>query len=177
MTVIVAPGSDSSYTNLGYMVLGAVIEAVSGQSYEDYVIEHVLILANMPQTNFLYTDAMQDHEASGSQPLINFYTPMLPFLMDLKPLVRERDGKILWLNRVYLDVTPSSGLLGSAKDVGQLMKNLLTSETLLSDESKTAMLPTGDLPGEHPLGWAEYELGERSWVQHPGGGPGLQLQG
>ena len=168
-----APGSDSSYTNLGYMVLGAVIEAVSGQSYEDYVIEHVLILANMPQTNFLYTDAMQDHEASGSQPLINFYTPMLPFLMDLKPLVRERDGKILWLNRVYLDVTPSSGLLGSAKDVGQLMKNLLTSETLLSDESKTAMLPTGDLPGEHPLGWAEYELGERSWVQHPGGGPGF----
>jgi D-alanyl-D-alanine carboxypeptidase len=168
-----APGSDSSYTNLGYMVLGAVIEAVSGQSYEDYVIEHVLMPANMPQTNFLYTDAMQDHEALGSQPLINFYTPMLPFLMDLKPLVRERDGKILWLNRVYLDVTPSSGLIGSAKDVGELMKNLLTSETLLSDESKAAMLPTGNLPGERPLGWAEYELGERPWVQHPGGGPGF----
>jgi D-alanyl-D-alanine carboxypeptidase len=168
-----APGSDSSYTNFGYMVLGAVIEAVSGESYEDYVIEHILRPANMPQTNFLYTDTMQDHEASGSHPLVNFYTPMLPFLMDMKPLVRERDGKILWLNRVYLDVTPSSGLIGSANDVGELMKNLLASETLLSDESKTAMLPTGELPGERPLGWAEYELGERPWVQHPGGGPGF----
>ncbi|MEJ2710817.1 MAG: serine hydrolase [Anaerolineales bacterium] len=87
-----APGSDSSYSNLGYMVLGAVIEAVSGQSYENYVIEHVLKPANMSQTNFLYTDTMQKHEAFGSQPLINLYTPMLLFLMDIKPLIRERGG-------------------------------------------------------------------------------------
>ena len=168
-----APGSDSSYSNLGYMVLGAVIEAVSGQSYENYVIEHVLKPANMSQTNFLYTDTMQKHEAFGSQPLINLYTPMLLFLMDIKPLIREREGKVLWLNRVYLDVTPSSGLIGSANDVGKLMKNLITSETLLSDASKTAMLPTGNLPGERPLGWAEYELSKRPWIQHQGGGPGF----
>jgi CubicO group peptidase (beta-lactamase class C family) len=116
---------------------------------------------------------MQTHEAVGSQPLMNFYTPMLPFIMDMKPLLRERDGKIFWLNRVYLDVTPSSGLIGSANNAGELMKNLLTSETLLSDESKTAMLSIGELPGERPLGWAEYELGERPWVQHQGGGPGF----
>ena len=35
------------------------------------------------------------------------------------------------------------------------------------------MLPTGDLPGERPLGWAEYEIGERPWIQHQGGGPGF----
>jgi len=168
-----APGSDSSYSNFGYMVLGAVIEAVSRQSYEEYVIEHILTPANMTQTNFLYTDSMQEHEAMGSHPLVNIYTPMLPFLLDMKPLVREREGKILWFSRLYLDVTPSSGLIGSANDVGELMKNLLTSEVLLSEESKKAMLPTGDLPGERSLGWAEYEVGERPWIQHQGGGPGF----
>jgi len=167
------PGSDAAYTNFGYMILGAVIEAVAGQSYEDYVIENVLTPANMPQTNFLYTDVMQAHEAAGTQPLMNFYTPLLPFIMDTKPLFRERDGKIFWLNRVYIDATPCTGLIGSANEVGELMKNLLTSETLLSAESKTAMLPTGELPGERPLGWAEYKLGERPWMQHQGGGPGF----
>jgi CubicO group peptidase (beta-lactamase class C family) len=53
------------------------------------------------------------------------------------------------------------------------MKNLVSSETLLSAESKNSMLPTGNLPAERPLGWAEYEFGERPWVQHPGGGPGF----
>lgn len=168
-----APGSASSYSNFGYMVLGAVIETVSGQSYEEYVVEHILTPANMSQTNFLYTDSMQEHEAMGSHPLVSMYTPMLPFLLDMKPLVRTQEGKILWFNRLYLDVTPSSGLIGSTNDVGELMKNLLTSEILLSEESKSAMLPTGNLPGERPLGWAEYELGERPWVQHQGGGPGF----
>lgn len=36
------PGTRSSYSNMGYMFLGKVIEAVSGQSYETFVINHVL---------------------------------------------------------------------------------------------------------------------------------------
>ena len=36
------PGTRSSYSNMGYMFLGKVISAVSGQSYEDYVTNEVL---------------------------------------------------------------------------------------------------------------------------------------
>ncbi len=36
------PGSRSSYSNMGYMFLSKVIEAVSGKSYEDYVVNDVL---------------------------------------------------------------------------------------------------------------------------------------
>lgn len=91
----------------------------------------------------------------------------------MNTLVIEREGKILWLQRMYLDVTPSSGLIGSTNDVGALMKTLLNTDTLLSDESEKAMLPTGEAPAGHPLGWAEYELKDRPWLQHLGGGPGF----
>ena len=37
-----APGSRSAYSNLGYCILGLLIEKVSGTSYERYVREHVL---------------------------------------------------------------------------------------------------------------------------------------
>ncbi len=36
------PGTDSKYSNYGYIVLGEVIEKASGQTYEKYVKEHVL---------------------------------------------------------------------------------------------------------------------------------------
>jgi CubicO group peptidase (beta-lactamase class C family) len=36
------PGTRSSYSNMGYMFLGKVIEAVTGKSYEDFVINDVL---------------------------------------------------------------------------------------------------------------------------------------
>src|SRR5262249_18353428 len=36
------PGTDIQYSNLGYIVLGEVIEKASGTSYEKYVKEHIL---------------------------------------------------------------------------------------------------------------------------------------
>src|SRR5690606_2247501 len=107
-----APGNKARYTNLGYMVLGAVIEAVSGQTYGGYVTEHILHPLGMSQTGFLYTPAMRVHEASGSQPVVHLFTPLLPFLLDTNALFRERAGRTLWMNRVYIDPLPSSGLIG-----------------------------------------------------------------
>jgi CubicO group peptidase (beta-lactamase class C family) len=36
------PGSSYAYSNFGFLVLGRVIEKVSGQKYEDFIREHVL---------------------------------------------------------------------------------------------------------------------------------------
>jgi len=47
------PGTEFSYSNDGYSLLGAIIERVSGQSYESYLKEHVLEPAGMKHTVFL----------------------------------------------------------------------------------------------------------------------------
>jgi N-acyl-D-amino-acid deacylase len=41
------PGTDSKYSNFGYIVLGEVIAKVSGQPYEQYVRDHVLVPAGL----------------------------------------------------------------------------------------------------------------------------------
>lgn len=46
------PGSDFEYSNYGFLLLGAVVEAVSGQSYYDYVAEHIFAPAGMTATRF-----------------------------------------------------------------------------------------------------------------------------
>ncbi len=46
------PGSQDSYSNYGFIVLGRIIEAVSGQSYYAYVEEHILGPVGMTGTGF-----------------------------------------------------------------------------------------------------------------------------
>jgi CubicO group peptidase (beta-lactamase class C family) len=46
------PGSRFGYSNSGYVALGAIIEAVTGQNYYDYVREHVFKPARMKQTGW-----------------------------------------------------------------------------------------------------------------------------
>jgi D-alanyl-D-alanine carboxypeptidase len=47
-----APGTETHYSNAGYIVLGLVIEAVSGEEYYKYVEEHVLKPAGMARSGF-----------------------------------------------------------------------------------------------------------------------------
>lgn len=162
-----------AYSNLGYMVLGAIIEKVSGKPYEDYIKECILTPLGMKNTGFLYSSQMSGKIAAGSHPIASIYSPLLPFLLDMKILVKERNGSIYWFNRMYLDVTPPSGLIGSAHEAALLAQALLSKDELLSPESHLLLRPEGSNPTERPLGWAEFNTADRVWVQHSGGGPGF----
>lgn len=47
-----APGKGQAYSNYGYTVLGAIIEAVSGEPYFDYIQKHVFDPAGMSGSGF-----------------------------------------------------------------------------------------------------------------------------
>lgn len=171
------PGSKAVYGNLNYMVLGAVIETVSGQLYEDYVIQNILSPLGMDQTNFVYNPEMSVYEAAGSIPLVHFFTPLLPTLLDTNALVRERDGRLLWMNRVYIEATPSTGLIGSAPDAAKLMmaylnRGTLNGQLILSPESISTLTNPPPINGRG-LGWAMGESDGEPYLEHGGGGPGF----
>ena len=46
------PGSKADYSNYGFILLGAVIERVSGQAYQDYIQENVFDPAEMTNASF-----------------------------------------------------------------------------------------------------------------------------
>lgn len=53
------PGEKFDYSNVGYSVLGIVIEIVSGQEYEQYVYQHLFKPAGMADTGYLIPDWSQ----------------------------------------------------------------------------------------------------------------------
>jgi D-alanyl-D-alanine carboxypeptidase len=49
-SLLFEPGTSTAYSNGGYVVLGAIIERVSGKLYHDYLSEHVFDPAGMTRT-------------------------------------------------------------------------------------------------------------------------------
>ena len=173
------PGEKAGYSNFGYMVLGALIEAVSGQTYEEYVVDNILLPLDMQNTNFIYTESMAQNEATGSQHLVDQYTPFI-LILNLSYMIRERVGLRAWLERVYNDQTSPTGLIGSVTDVAQFMMaylngggSILKPETisLMNNVSETLSSPGDSARG---LGWeAHLTTDGRRYLTHSGGGPGF----
>ena len=186
--LIFEPGDHAEYSNVGYMALGAIIETVSGQRYEDYVVEQIVQPLGMINTNFVYTAEMLANAAVGSHPVVSLESVLLPFLYDdLGEYIRERaDGKI-WFNRFYADSNPPTGLIGPATDLARFMVafqnqgeldgvRILSPETvmMMTYESHLVSVDTGqtDAPFQG-LGWHVYQPEERMYISHGGGGPGF----
>jgi CubicO group peptidase (beta-lactamase class C family) len=181
------PGDHAQYTNIGYMVLGAIIEKVTGQTYEDYIREHVLKPLAMNHTDFLYTNEMEQYEAAGSHPVFNAMTPLLPFVAG--SYIREISGKHLWLERIYNDQTPPTGLIGSATDAACLVaaylnEGELDGRRILSPVSISRMTREGHIKRANDttknrwqgIGWQIYDDKGLLILRHSGGGPGFSTE-
>lgn len=59
------PGTRRRYSNGGYIVLGAIIEALSGQDYYSYVREHIFKPAGMENSDAYELDALPANVATG----------------------------------------------------------------------------------------------------------------
>jgi CubicO group peptidase (beta-lactamase class C family) len=189
------PGSEGVYTNVGYYTLASVIEQVTGQSYEEYVVEHVLDPLGMVNTRFEYTDAMLANEGVGAHPMADIQTLFVPIMSPPWPsdYIREYDDGWIWLQRFLFDGNAPSGLIGPAPEKARLVAAILNGGELeggriLSEESVDTMLnerhveagssPEADEYSDfdemvHGIGWFVVRDGGRLHHSHTGGGPGF----
>lgn len=172
------------YSNLGYLLLGAVIEAVTTSTYEDYVSRHILAPLQMRRSHFYYEEAFAPGtlHAPGSHPddLLAF---IASFGLDLDTLGRECTDRRWWFRYFSPDLTPPSGLISTPSDMARFARMLLglgtlDGQRLLSPASVQHMLepqvpvsssPAGDLPG--------YAFGHSWFITRDPRGRALLLHG
>jgi CubicO group peptidase (beta-lactamase class C family) len=159
------PGARFSYSNTGFMVLGAVIEKVSGQDYFEYVREHVYRPVGM-----VGTDAYEmDHDTPN---LAIGYTSEVP-----------ESGKLgsRKKNNLFLHVVKGGPAGGGFSTVEDLLRfaTALTGHKLLDEKHTETVLSgkvkTGRGDGDAMYGYGffvETDHGTRV-VGHGGGFPGI----
>ncbi len=64
-TLLSHPGTKYDYSSSGFVILGLIIESVSGQNYYDYVRKNIFVPAKMSNTTELEIDSIVYNKASG----------------------------------------------------------------------------------------------------------------
>ncbi len=187
------PGSRYAYSNLGYLVLGQVIERTSGQRYTDYIQQHILEVLDMRRTGFSY-DHLQDQDvATGYVRSWSMMGILGRFLVDRRIFGATRNGYTAF-HHFLIDGAPYGGLLGPVSELGNFLKAYLGGGTfqgrrLLEPSSIAEMLiPQRNHRGEElstsgrkmsgriGLGWHLDGNEERRSCYHIGGGAGYRSE-
>src|ERR1043165_9616650 len=156
------PGEKFQYSNSGFMLLGAIVEKVSGQDYYTYVQEHIFKPAGMNDTGFYEPGKEIANLAIG-------YTKMSP---DGQPGTEVRDNT----NLREIRGGPAGGGFSTAPDLVKFHQALF-SYTLLH-KLHTKLAPTGEMDGprgmgKYAYGFGDNNAGDKHSVGHNGGAPGI----
>lgn len=144
------PGSGFRYSNSGFMVLGAIIEQVSGQDYFDYIRDHVYKPALMSNSDSYELDRDIPNLAIGythSQVKFSGSPSSLDCCNQKSQLILPDDGE--WRNNIFMHVLKGGPAGGGYSTVEDLLRfaTALTQHKLLSPKY-TEILLTGkfDVP-------------------------------
>jgi D-alanyl-D-alanine carboxypeptidase len=152
------PGSRWAYSNYGFVLLGVVIERVTGHSYYDYVQAHIYAPAGMTRSGSLPEDRAVPGRSIG-------YT--------------KSPGSTAWLpntDTLPYRGTSAGGGYSTVEDLARFAHALL-SDKLLSPDS-TKLLISGKVkagPGaRYAYGFEDARDADgNGWVGHGGGAPGM----
>jgi CubicO group peptidase (beta-lactamase class C family) len=176
------PGSEASYANSGYVVLGYMIEQVTGMRFEKAIETMVLKPSRMATAGFVYSSEMESREVFGSVEFFSWMGLAMRFMLDEKDKNRY-NGTTLWLNRFNTRWAPAGGLVGSVHDVA-LFLQAFERGRLFDDDTYQTFLHTPSAKVdtmfskfdrvEFGIGWYHLEKDGNFFYQHQGIGPGFR---
>ncbi|MCT4786028.1 MULTISPECIES: serine hydrolase [Exiguobacterium] len=135
------PGSRFSYNNAGYILLGLIVEEVTGQSFTDYVEQSIFQPAGMSDSGYFSLDALPAKTALG--------------------YIDHKDGT--WRTNQYaipIKGGADGGAFVTVQDMTRFWQALLSHQLL--DASSTARLLTPHVTVNDRGGSYGYGL----WIQH-----------
>ena len=150
-----APGARTEYSNYGFMLLGRIVEVVSGHSYDDYIASHIFAPAGMTVTGALPETVHLAQRATS-------------YMMRNGQLVSAADT-LPWRGG------PAGGGYSTVGDLTKFANALMASHLL--DHVYTGLLTTGGFTGPNGA-FLRYDFGaqagdRRRYFGHSGGAPGM----
>lgn len=174
------PGEKYGYSNIGYWLLGMVIEEVSGLNYADYIKENIFKPLNLSENEISFIITSEENHAKGYLKKYSFMNFLKPFLID-DSIWGEYEGSWLKINNVYLNGPAFGGAIGSAKAFSRILQSLLSEKSVLLGNNVKEHLYTQQLTNsgesvDMTLGWHIGQLNERKYYFKEGGGAGFHSE-
>ena len=115
------------YSNLGYVLLGQLIEKISGKSYEQFITDNIISKLELQPGELGFTINDFANNVTGYQKNWTFMNLLLGFFLDKSKFMGHTEEKWKPFKAFYINGSSYGGLIGTAKSfrkyVQQLLKN------------------------------------------------------
>lgn len=176
---IAAPGSKFRYSNLGYVLLGQVIERVSGQTFEDFINQYILEPAGIKRDQLGFS-LPASHHATGYHKYWSFSNALLSWLIDKQRFMGPREGKWQAFQPFYNNGIAYGGMFGTGKALAQYGQALLKPGSgLLNEQYRALLFQEKTVQGKATgmsFSWFTGSLHGQRYVAHAGGGGGYYVE-
>jgi CubicO group peptidase (beta-lactamase class C family) len=174
-----SPGTDFKYSNLGYVILGDLIETLSGQSLETYIEENIIQRSGIHPAELGFKIDPSFH-AVGYHKWMTLSNAAFGFLIDKPKFMGKREGKWKPFHPFYNNGTAYGGMVGSASGLIRYAQALLKKDSvLLTDEFKKILFSETiikDKPTGMSYSWFTGSLKGNRYFAHAGGGGGYYVE-
>ncbi len=175
------PNEKFAYTNLGYVLLGQMIESISGLSYEKYILENVIKPLKIQNNELDFEIADSGQHAKGYHKNFSMSNAVLGMLIDKSKFMDTPEGKWKPFKDNYVNGSSYGGLIGTARALARYIQELLkTGCTLISDEYKKILFTENRTNNNQATGmclsWFTGKLNGKQYYSHAGGGGGFYCE-
>ncbi|MDP2370817.1 serine hydrolase domain-containing protein [Rhodoferax sp.] len=174
------PGRKFAYSNIGYWLLGKVVEQVTGQSYPAYMRANVLqpLRLSAQEMDFVIPD--ESRHANGYLKKYSLMNLVKGFVIDRK-FLGGYEGHWLRFNSHYLNGPAFGGLIGTARGFSRFLQDQLRTESVLFGLETKRLLETRHTDGAgRPIpmtpGWHVGETRGVAYFFKEGGGGGFHCE-
>ncbi len=176
------PGSEAKYSSAEYVLLGKIMEKVTGEPFADLIRKRVLEPAKMERSGFTYTDKMAEDQVYGT---VKFFS-IVGFAMRMFMEDDWRDhyeGTTLWLKQFDVRWQPAGGLVSSIHDMALFLKSYQAGSFLDAATQKTFLHAPNVKVNQtfsnyddvrFGIGWYHLKNNNEFFLQHQGLGPGYR---
>ena len=174
------PGSKYAYSNIGYWLLGKIIERAAGQSYSDYIRNNVIEPLGIPLNEMDFVIHDPASHAKGYLARYSVMNLLKGFITDRK-YWGDYEGNWLQLKSHYLNGPAFGGLVGTARAFSHFLQDQLQAESVLFTPETKQLLETQQVnkKGElipMTLGWHIGETDGSAYYFKEGGGGGFHSE-
>jgi len=174
--VIAAPGARYAYSNIGYWLLGYIVEAASGTPFAQHVATHVATPLGGHTPAFGYQSPRGGSQACGYLERYSLLNLLKPWLID-RNLIGEPTGRWVALREFHADGPAYGGVIGTASSFARLLQDQLREHSALLGEETRALMQSQQSAGgariPMTLGWHMGSLGRTPHFYKEGGGGGF----
>jgi CubicO group peptidase (beta-lactamase class C family) len=176
------PGTKFSYSNLNYLLLGQIIEEVSGMPYRDYIRQNIINRLGLTGEHLDFLVFGDSNYAWGYQKRFTAMNLILGFFLDKKKFT-TRSSNPAWIrfNKYYVSGRAYGGLIANAYSLTKFLWALFRPDSILLSEEgkKTLFEKQKTLDGreiEMTLGWFTGEFNGYKYFTHAGAGGGYYCE-